>query len=493
MRARPTIPRVRVALAATAGLFLITAVPASATAPSPLVEVVPSPPREPSPFSVADEFCTHDSGKPPSGHLASAPGVTPRSVTVAFVTPPAQTGAVTDPSASPLADPGTVARAFGQLANQCGGVSGRTLDVKVIHQTGDPATDCARVDAVHAFVAVAATPFAAAPCVAVERRTVVVATGDQAANSVLRSAQGRLAVVGGTDGRLTAPVLDLVESGRLDHQRVSVVAVHGDAADAEATHDLLAAADPSHRITVGGSVADAPSPPYDAVVATSFDPSLAALAHTGPRPVAVYVLGDTVESSLRSLPADAGRVGAQPGGGSNVYGWIAPDVASYRAGGTPTTFATMCNREYVRAVTPTATSSSTTTTTTVPPTVPGGAFAQIADACLAWRVTLRALEQAGPEPTQRSLVRALYRLPYVDNAVGGPDARPNQVVNEPLTRAGLPVFLAEAESPCRLPAPDRIVSDPGPCWVPVPGWQNGHAVNAPIDPEPQAGAPTPRS
>lgn len=493
MRVRPRIPRARVVLAAAAGLSMILALPASASPPSPLAAVVPSPPREPSPFSVPDAFCTRGSPAAPAGHLASAPGVTPRSVTVAFVVPPAAAGAVAGGSAS-APDPGTVARAFGRLANRCGGVSGRTLDVKVVTRTGDPATDCARVDGQHAFVVVAATPFAAAPCVAVQGRTVVIATGDEATNPVLRSAQGRLAVGRGTDGRLTAQVLDLVASGRLDHRRVRVVAVHGDVAGAGAVRDLFAAAGPGHRITVGAPVGGAPTPPDDAIVATSFDPSLAAAARTGRRPVALYVLADTPESALGALPADTARGGAGPGGGSGIYGWIAPDLAIYRAGAAPTKFATMCDREYQRATAPSTTSTSistTTTTTTVAPTVPGGAAARIAETCLAWRTALRALDLAGAEPTPRSLVRALYRLPYVDNAVGGPDSRPNQVVNEPLTRAGVPVFLAEAESPCRHPAPDRSPSDASPCWVPVPGWQNGHAVNAPVGPDLHEVVPTP--
>ena len=37
-------------------------------------------------------------------------------------------------------------------------------------------------------------------------------------------------------------------------------------------------------------------------------------------------------------------------------------------------------------------------------------------------VTASVMDNAGPNPTQRSLVRALYRLPFIDNPSGGPDA-----------------------------------------------------------------------
>ena len=107
---------------------------------------------------------------------------------------------------------------------------------------------------------------------------------------------------------------------------------------------------------------------------------------------------------------------------AGVYGWIGPDLANFRVRGGPTRFAAVCNQALVAHGATTTSSSPTSTTptstTTRPITLPGGPYLKIADVCLAWRVTARALYGAGPDPTQRSLVRALYRLPFVDNATG---------------------------------------------------------------------------
>jgi hypothetical protein len=87
---------------------------------------------------------------------------------------------------------------------------------------------------------------------------------------------------------------------------------------------------------------------------------------------------------------------------------------------------------------------------------------------------------AGADPTERTVVRALYRLPFLDNARGGPTPRPNQVIVEPPTRVGIQVFLARAEYPCVHPAPPRDGAVSHACWVPVAGWENGHAVSVPL-------------
>jgi hypothetical protein len=355
------------------------------------------------------------------------------------------------------------------------------VDVDVVPQTADAQADCRRVAAIHAFVAVAWMKFPGAPCVADELRTVMIATGDRVANATLERTQGRLAVASSTDGVLPARVLDLVQSGRLDHKRVAVVATPGGEADAEHVRRLLATADPQRRISLVASAATPPNAPYDVVIATAFDPSLAALAHAGAHPVAAYFLGNGYDGALDGMRTTAGPAVAQSVAASGVYAWIGPDLAAYRSNDEPTMFATMCNRSLTarRGI---AAAASSTTTTTLSRTLPDGPFQRVADVCLAWRVTARALYNAGPEPTQRSLVRALYRLPFVDNPVGGPNARPDQVITEPLARAGLPVYLAQAEYPCVHPTPPRIVTDARMCWVPAPGWEHGHAVNAPTEP-----------
>jgi hypothetical protein len=140
----------------------------------------------------------------------------------------------------------------------------------------------------------------------------------------------------------------------------------------------------------------------------------------------------------------------------------------------------MCNRTYATATLGTSTTLSPgDTTTTVAPDLPDGPYLQVAKVCLAWRIAARALYNAGPNPTQRTLVRALFRMPYVDSVSDAPKSRPNQVINEPVKRAGVPVFLAHAEFPCVHPHAPKDVDNARMCWVPVSGWEDGHGVNAP--------------
>jgi hypothetical protein len=181
----------------------------------------------------------------------------------------------------------------------------------------------------------------------------------------------------------------------------------------------------------------------------------------------------------------AGVNAAEAVNDAEVYGWIAPGLAEYRDGKDPTKFATMCNDAYDTARGATSTTStipggSTTTTTTVLPVLPDGPYTQVAEICLAWRITARALYNAGPNPTQRSLVRALYTLPYIENVDAEPKARPNQVINEPVTRARHTLFLAKAEYPCTHPEAPKDPANSRMCWVPASGWEDGHAVDAPL-------------
>jgi HEAT repeat protein len=73
---------------------------------------------------------------------------------------------------------------------------------------------------------VAWTGFAGSSCVADDLRTVMIATGDRAANPALRRAQGRLAVASTTEGVLPARVLDLIQSDEpADLRRAAALAV----------------------------------------------------------------------------------------------------------------------------------------------------------------------------------------------------------------------------------------------------------------------------
>ena len=90
---------------------------------------------------------------------------------------------------------------------------------------------------------------------------------------------------------------------------------------------------------------------------------------------------------------------------------------------------------------------------------------------------------AGANPTQRSTIRALYALPYIEDIAGegAPKPRPNQIINEPVTQVQRVVVLDKAEYPCRHPSLPKDPASYRICLVPVQGWDDGgHAVNGPL-------------
>jgi hypothetical protein len=480
--------RARIAFAATIALLLLFGglPPAHADDRSTLAPVVGSPPREDSPFTHPDAFCAPDTEKPPPGPRASAPGVTRHRITVVMLTPVVDPGATSATRGAAPGDPVAEARTFGQLVNKCGGILGRKLDLKVVEQTSNPEADCVRaVDQLHAFVVVSWTNFGGASCVADAHKTVMIASGTRAPNDALLTTQGRLAVASTSEGVLSARVLDLIQSGKLDKKRVAVLAAPGGESEARSVRRLLATADPSKKIAIVGSTTPPVDVSADVVITTAFDPSSAQLPSTSSHPLSVYSLGQASDEALDAVRIGAGVNAAKAVNDAGVYSWISPDLADYRDGKHPTRFATMCNDTYNAALAAPSTTSrplggSTTTTTTLPPALPHGPYLQVAEICLAWRIAARALYNAGPNPTQRSLVRALYRLPYIENVNDAPKARGNQVINEPVARGGHGLFLAKAEYPCTHPEAPRNPADTRMCWVPVSGWEDGHAVNAPL-------------
>ncbi len=485
MEALRSTPWIRAAVAvATVALLLAGPAAGASAAPtptttSPLGPVFGSPPRELSPFAASDAFCKRETPLPAPPPVASAPGVTADTITVVALVPPG----TPSPGGGRPVDPTAEAQGFAKLVNQCGGINGRRLDLQVVPTTADPAADCARaVGDFHPFAVVSWLGSDAADCVAGANRTVMIASGAQVPDTALLHTQGRLAVGATTRGVLRARLLDLIASGRLDGKRVEIVVQPGGVRAALEMRRNLGAADPKRKITVVGTITDPTRAVADVLLSTAFDPATARHTRAGKHPVAVYAFGNATDQELDAVRTDAGAVGAKRVSDAELYGWITPALAQYRRGASPTRFAQMCNEASVEARTDpsapsTTTTTSTPTTTTAPPTLPDGSYARVARICLAMRTLARALYEAGPNPTQATLVRALYRLPYVDQPDAGPVPRPNQVVNEPPTRARQVVVLAQAQYPCARPDPDDS-ANPHMCWVPVPGWTSGRAVNA---------------
>ncbi|MCU1456728.1 MAG: hypothetical protein JWL73_820 [Actinomycetia bacterium] len=459
---------IQVAGVAVAVALMVLGAPSAAQAGpvSPLDTVFPAPPREVSPFSAPTEFCTRETTPPGPIAVASGPGVTPASITVVALTP----ATVTVPAGDTPIDPAAELASFAKLVNDCGGVRGRKLDLQVVTTTDDPAADCQRATTFHPFAVVSWTGYAAAACVAGPNRTVMIASGANVPDPLLAGTQGRLAVSNTPKGTLRARVLDLVASGRLDGKRVAIITEPGEERAAGEIRAILTAAEPSRRIAVGGG---APGRPVDVLLTTSFDPAAARSASVVQHDLAVYSFGAPSDDALAAIAA-AGGPSVVPTGKGQLYTWISPELAQYRSGAGPSGFARMCNKAITpAAVNPNAPSS---TTSTIDPTLPDSSSGVVTQMCLAMRTLARALYLAGDNPTQPSLVRALYRLPYVDQPFGGPVPRPNQVVNEPVTRARHVVVLAGVKSPC--PHPQQADRLKAPCWVPLPGWTHGRAVNA---------------
>lgn len=487
MEAHRSTPWIRAAAVVATATLLLAGQGASASAApappvSPLGPVFGAPPRELSPFSSADTFCKHEVTPPGPPPVASATGVTADSISVVALAP----APTPSPGGGRTVDPAAEAQGFAKLVNECGGINGRRLDLHVVDTTADPAVDCAHATDLHPFAVVSwtgsDTAAAAAACVAGPNRTVMIASGARVPDAALLRTQGRLAVGATSRGVLRARLLDLVASGRLDNKRIEIVAQPGGLPAALEMRRILGAAEPSRKITVVGTVTGPTRASADVLLSTSFDASTARLTHGGKRPVAVYAFGNATDQALDAVRTDAGASGAKRVSDAQVYGWITPALAQYRSGESATGFAQMCNEASIVArIDPNAPSTSTSTTapttTTASPTLPDGSYARVTEICLGMRTLVRALFAAGPNPTQPTLVRALYRLPYVDQPVAGPVPRPNQVVNEPATRARHVVVLAQAQYPCVRPDHDDAAS-PHMCWVPVPGWTQGRAINA---------------
>jgi hypothetical protein len=320
--------------------------------------------------------------------------------------------------------------------------------------------------------------------VAGDHQTVMIAMGTTAPNDALIPMQGRLAVGESTEGVVNTRVLDLVDGGALDKKRVAVVATDpSGAAEAQDVRQLLFDADPNRKIVVAPSTAT-PDPRADVVILTSFDRDLVALAHKEtPHPVAVYSLDDASDAALDTIRTSEGPDAARLLAEAPVFGWLSATSVQWRADKDPTKFATLCNDTYAGARTTTTTSSTLPAgpTTTAPSDVaPESVYQQVAQVCLALRTTARALYVAGTNPTVRSLTRALYRLPYIDEIANAPKARPNQVINEPVRRARHPVFLAKPQYPCTQPTAPKDAASATMCWVPVSGYEDGHPVDAPL-------------
>jgi hypothetical protein len=456
------------------GFVVVPRVGPTTTPPTPPPTQAHSPPpREESPFSEPDTFCV-----PSENRFASVapndPRVRAQAVTVAMLVPPG----------ADVSEVTTEAQTFADLIDRCGGVGGQRFDLRVVPEIGDPVVDCLDVTArLHPalVVSLAATP--AQQCITRDQRTILVTESD-ASNADLGASSGRLAATGSAEGIERARLVDLVASGRLDGRAVAVTDGNdpGDAEFAQTARAVLAAS--KIRVVELGRASVVLEPVLD--VATV--PLLTAVtaAGRGRQPLDVYGFSPAADTDLVQLQQVSGADPVRMLRAANLFAYTPVSDPRYRADHSPNTFTEMCNQAYANAL-PKRVSS---TTTTLAPNAPLSAtYLQVADVCLALRIAARAAFAAGPDAGQPALVTALHRLPYLDDAAPGgtPKARPNQVVNEPVTRIAQVVVLSQVQSPCPASGSTRtsttVEGTSSSCWAPASGWDDGgRVVNVPLVP-----------
>jgi hypothetical protein len=197
-------------------------------------------------------------------------------------------------------------------------------------------------------------------------------------------------------------------------------------------------------------------------------------------PLEIYGFSDTTDQAIDELRKTGGPPSAQVVNSTAVFSFTPVAEEQARLGEPAGSFATMCNDEYAanhgKAI---ATASLPQPS---PPASSNAPYIRVAKVCLAMRIVARSLFNAGVNPTQPLVIKALHKLPYIENELfAGPKPRPNQVVNEPVARVEQVVVLSQAEYPCTHPAPPKNPADAQVCWAPVSGWDNGgKSANAPL-------------
>ena len=435
----------------------------AAVDPAPPTPAYSPPTREPSPFSMPDVFCDPTEN---NFDLVEPTGARPSSEPITVV--------VLDPGTGNDAVSQEV-EAFAGLINDCGGIGGRTLDVRVEPDSGNAIFNClVATRQLHAFMVVAMAPSAAAPCIVHDQRTLLL-TDTDTANTDLKGSGGLLVTTGSNEGITRARVEALIDGDRLDGRRVAVVP--GSAPDSSEFMAVTTAVLRAHKIPIVAAER------ADTLLEASFTPSSVTAPHAASksRPYEIYDFSGHPDQTLDSLRAGVGDL-ARALRTVSVYSFASVGDSQFRATRPPSGFSRMCTTEYQAALAK-STGVAPTTTTEPTDTPPSVESQQVADVCLMMRIVARALFAAGIDLNQRAAVKALHRLPFIDSTAPGGIAkpRPNQVVNEPVRRVQQVVVLDKAEAPCTndtIPSTTNAVPS---CWGTAPNWEDGgRVVNVPL-------------
>ena len=162
--------------------------------------------------------------------------MTADSISVVAIQPPLAPGDSPQGFQFNLGDPVDMLEVFAEMVNECGGINGRDIDLTVVEQEGDAADQATTLANAQAacikatednepFIVLSwAGGFAAPQCITDEHETLMM-SGIATTNEFLDTAQGRHILLGNTNevGQFQAPMLDLIDSGKLEGKKVAVL------------------------------------------------------------------------------------------------------------------------------------------------------------------------------------------------------------------------------------------------------------------------------
>ena len=489
-------------LGVTAGLG---ATAAAAAAP----RVTPDPST--SPFTSKTSFCTKDTAKH-TGLKATAPGVTADSIKMVAIELPLQPGDSPQGYRYNLGDPVDMLKTFAKMVNDCGGINGRQLDLAVVEQAGgaaDQATTLANAQAAcikatedeKPFIVMTWTGgFAAPQCITDDHKTLML-DGLVTQNEYLKTAQGRHILFGNTNevAQYQAPMLDLLESGKLKGKKVAVLyptfTTGIDLIKANVT-DLLK----SKGVKVVYSTPLTPDPAGD--ISSQYPVLVNQLKQDG---VNVLITGSAGGNTFRfaaltkelrnqgldqaiqiynldaqyDAVADLSRIvggadGAKLINDMKINAYSPAGQQDWRAGATEGDLVTVCNKDYDANTT----LAKDTLPEPAPPAFARDPYSTVALICAMYRTLGRALYNAGPNLTQKSAIKAFEALPFTDSiaAKGSPAPRATQIINHPPTKVAYAQVLTKPEYPCAHPSLPPNPVNYRICLVPQPGYDKGGKV-----------------
>jgi hypothetical protein len=441
--------------------------------------------------------------------------VTADSIKVVAIQPPLAPGDSPQGFQFNLGDQVDMLKVFADMVNECGGINGRKLDLTVVQQEGgaaDQATTLANAQAAcikatednQPFIVISWTGFAAPQCVTDEHKTLLM-SGIATTNEFLDTAQGRHILLGNTNevGQYQAPMLDLIDSGKLEGKKVAVLYptfTTGEDLIKANVVDLLKSkgvnviySDPLTPDPAGDISSQYPllvqqlkQQGVDTLITGSaggntfrFSALTKELRNQGmEKDVTIFNLDARFDAVADLSRQVGGADGAQLINDMNIFAYAAAGQQDWRTGATEGDLVTQCNKDYDAHTT----LAQADLPQPAPPAFARDPYATVAGICVIYRTLGRALYNAGPDLTQDSAIKAFEALPYTDDvgAQGSPAPRAAQIINHPPTKVEFTQVLVKPEYPCAHPSLPPDPANYRICLIPQPGYEGGKAVSGPF-------------